>query len=114
MAGRAGAKLTWFCFSGDFLFLALLRYLFGIIFYFSRLLKQIQAKDANSFFVNLMAPLVADDFCKPGSWKFWRTLVERGQKGWFTIWGACEELRACETDETSFKAPVDGDCLMNT
>ena len=29
-------------FSGDFLFLALLRYLLGIIFIFSRLLKQIQ------------------------------------------------------------------------
>ena len=27
-------RVLWFCFSGDFLFLALLRYLLGIIFYF--------------------------------------------------------------------------------
>ena len=31
--GMCGGE-TWFCFSGDFLFLALLRYLLGIIFYF--------------------------------------------------------------------------------
>ena len=34
---------SWFCFSGDFIFWALLRYLLGyMVFIFSRLLKQIQ------------------------------------------------------------------------
>ena len=43
-AGRFGAsRYTWVCFSGDFLFLALLKHLLGNIFFiFSRLLKQIQ------------------------------------------------------------------------
>ena len=34
--------IAWLCFSGDFLFLALLKGLLGNVFYFSRVLKQIQ------------------------------------------------------------------------
>ena len=43
---KAPAPKTWFCFSGDFLFLGLTKVPFGkyVFFFFSRLLKQIQVK----------------------------------------------------------------------
>ena len=41
---------SWFCFSGDFLFLALLRYLLGIIFLFF-----LGFLSKSKFFVGLMA-----------------------------------------------------------